>query len=120
MLYIKVCREKRGERESPTPPRGSLPGFGDCLRDVRDGLGRGKTGHDNRRVAHDLTDVGSDGDARKSKLGSSCGVDIEADPPPSTIDEIAGDCPSHDPKPDDANDLVHEKLPPNLAASCIL
>ena len=35
------------------------------------------------------------------------GVGIEADHPPSALDEVAGDRAAHDAKPDDSNSLVH-------------
>jgi hypothetical protein len=47
------------------------------------------------------------------KLGSSSCVGIETDHAPSAIDEVAGDCASHDAKPDDSNDLVHESSFPS-------
>jgi hypothetical protein len=52
-------------------------------------------------VACDLTRVTGDCDVGQRKFGSSCGVDIEADHAPSTIDEIAGDRASYDAQPDD-------------------
>jgi hypothetical protein len=42
------------------------------------------------------------------KLGSLCGVSIEADHGPSALNEIAGDRTTHDAKPDDSDGLVHE------------
>jgi hypothetical protein len=57
--------------------------------------------------------VTGDCDVGQRKFGSSCGADIEADHPPSAIDEIAGDRASHDAKPDDFNGLVLESSFPS-------
>jgi hypothetical protein len=62
-------------------------------------------------IARDLTDVIGDRDVGEREFGSSCGVDIEADDAPPAIDEIAGDCASHNAKPDDSDGLVHAFSP---------
>ena len=87
-----------------------LTGIGDCLRDFLNGPGTGKAGHDDGRVARDLTDIAGDLDVGECKFGSPCGDDIEADHAPSAVDEIAGNCATHDAKPDDSNGPVHEVL----------
>jgi hypothetical protein len=58
------------------------------LRDIRDRCWIRKAGHDDWRVACDLTRVTRDCDVGLRKFGSSCGVDIEADHAPSAIDGL--------------------------------
>ena len=94
-------------REFDHNPRG-LAGIGDFPRDILDGCGPGKAGHDDRRVARDLSGVVGDRDVGLRKLGASRGVGIEADHAPSALDEVAGDRASHDAKADNSNGLVHE------------
>jgi len=93
----KLVSDGESREFDHNPPR--LTGIGNCLRDILDRCRPGKAGHDDWRVACDLTRVTGDCDVGQRKFGSSCGVDIEADHAPSTIDEIAGDRASHDAKP---------------------
>jgi hypothetical protein len=88
------------------PPK--LAGIGDCLRDILDRSRAGKAGHDDGRIASDLTDVTGDCDVGQRKLGASRGVGIEADHPPPAIDQVSGDRTAHDAKPNDSNCPVHE------------
>jgi hypothetical protein len=63
---------------------------------------------DHRRVARHLRYIGGNDDVRGCKLGPFGGVDIEADYPPSALDQVARDRASHDAKPDNSNGLVHD------------
>ncbi len=105
-LEAKFVGDAEGGEFDHNPSR--LTGIGDSLRDILDRCGIGKASHDDGRVARELADVTGDCDVGEGKLGSSCGVDIEADHAPFTIDKVAGDRASHDAEPDDSNDLVHE------------
>ena len=93
-------------RELDHDPR-RLAGTGDFLRDVLDGCGAGKAGHDDRRIGRDLSDAVGDDDVGLREFGPLGGIDIEADHPPSALDEVAGDRATHDAEADNSNGLFH-------------
>jgi hypothetical protein len=93
-----------------------LAGMGDGARDILDGCGTGKAGQDDRRVARDLYDVGGDRDIRQRHLRAPRRVKVVADSPPSALDQVAGDRPSHDAEPDDSDNLAHGFVPAGWTA----
>jgi hypothetical protein len=84
--------------------------LGNCPRHFLDRRGTGKAGHDDGRLARDLSGIIGNDDLGRRKFGPSCGVDIEADHAPSALDEVTRDRTSHDAKPDNSNGPVHEGL----------
>jgi hypothetical protein len=84
-----------------------LPGICDFPRHLIDGRWAWEAGHDNSRIARNLTGVAGDYDVGLYEFGSARRVDIIADNAPAAVDEIAGNRTSHDAKSDDSNSLVH-------------
>jgi hypothetical protein len=54
-----------------------------------------------------LSDVTGYLDVSRRKLAPTAGIDVETDHVPSALNEIAGNCASHDAKPDNSDGLVH-------------
>jgi hypothetical protein len=88
-----------------------LAGMRDRTRDILDGCGTGKAGHDDWRIACDLHGVGRDRDVGPRHLGAPRCVKVVADHLPSALGQVAGDRTSHNAEPDDSNNLVHGSLP---------
>ena len=61
-------------------------------------------------------DVPGDFDMGLCKFGAPRGIGIEADHPPSALDEVARDRASHDTKSDNADGLVHAFAPDDASS----
>ena len=98
----------KAERRKFHDNSGRLTGIDDCLCDFFDGPGAWKAGHDNERVAGELSDILGNFHVGELEFGSPRRDDIEADHAPSAVDEITGNRATHDTEPDDSNSPVHE------------